>query len=136
MGLLPLMVRPDDGWKSEHECREAALRLVVHLNEKVGGDWRPEVHENLGWYYCVRLGTMRVYESFGKYTCGISNDSMCGVPSAWSHDVRHDTPEAAVQYSMGHLLGYVQSCQLVWSYNAAAMKGVKMEFKIQEKKEA
>jgi hypothetical protein len=64
-----------------------ANQKAAALAASLGPNWKPHVHENLGWHWCARseFGHAKVYESYNKcssttidYNCLLGEDDSPG----------------------------------------------------------
>lgn len=48
---------------NKREATDAGERFLQLVKSTIGGDWKLDVWENLGWHYMVYLGGMGIWES-------------------------------------------------------------------------
>ena len=97
---------------TEHDARTKCDELVKELKETVGGEWIPNVWDNLGWFYCADLDNMSVWERNGKYSTSFSNDTnKHATPMYWSivHD-EFSSPREAVLKQLEIAKEHIQQC--------------------------
>lgn len=86
---------------------EKLLRLV---KDTIGGDWKVDVWDNLGWHYVVYLGAMVIweYENYpSTYHATIADELIeemkyrpVGTPCNWSVDAKFATPKEALSFAL------------------------------------
>ena len=83
---------------------EEFLQLV---KSAIGGDWKLDVWENLGWHYMVYLGGMGLWEYESGYDAMIADELIeditrpSGTPIAWSVcEKKFTTPKEALEVAL------------------------------------
>jgi len=102
--------------------KQATLRakeLSDYLKKELGGNWKPRVWENLGWYYSVQLGTMNVNWHLNKYGCLIDNEigGVCGMGYWDTGNVLFTNPKDAVKFAMKRANDFVKKVTDVCKLN-------------------
>lgn len=115
------------------QCEELADKLAKRLKEKVGGDWQPEVWNNLGWHYKVGLGSIGVYTSHGHevITYSVMVTDKIGNTSAGSVELcnlaedklrRSDKPEDVVEAALYALKTAAENADMLYKSNLQLLK--------------
>lgn len=112
-----LIDKPVSRAKSE-QCAEL---LVEYMKNNLGGEWKSRVWENLGWCWCVELGSIGLYYhnyedndgtwNFCAMISGETNKRGGALASWFSNDDRSKDPVEAVIKAMKRAQDYINKLQ-------------------------
>ncbi|MBK7362697.1 MAG: hypothetical protein IPJ01_10415 [Micavibrio sp.] len=115
--------------KSKEEAKLRAKELADYLKKELGGNWKPRVWNNIGWYYNVHLGSMSVSFHFNKYSCLISDGvNGGGGMGYWSKSFcSFPNPKKAVEFAMKNANEFVKKVTDIMQKNKdlISKKGLK-----------
>ncbi len=112
-----------------YKTKEQALRRGNAVLRKMNGNgWKVSVHENLGWYFRVECGAIRVYEDEfkGKITYSVlMSDSMEGAGGSydWVDKKSYKDPNRAVREQLRRARAYVDYKNQLVSWHELMLKG-------------
>jgi hypothetical protein len=85
-------------YNTKQEAEQAAFKTLSRMKTK---GWAIHVHQNLGWFYCLKNKTLNLYEMSGNFHCLLSEGTYENTGAVyWTTNNAFEDPNDAVEDQM------------------------------------
>jgi len=116
------------------KVKDEAFKVAKRLQQKLGGKWKVNVWENLGWHYSVTLGSISVHrgdvrkKNYFAFVSPEENDPSGGAMFWTPSDMPYDKyPEIAVKRALSNVKTFIAGCQKLHESNLKLLNSTLLE---------